>query len=198
MRATFHVTDLESWRWYNLMESRTKDEFIGGLLRTEPPNEKMLMGTAWHSILENPPDVIDTVERDGFTFIVECDGEIILPQIREIRATKEYDVDGCTVTLTGGCDGITAYEVGDHKLTFRPNPENYMDSYQWRAYLDIYNADIFKYFIYHGYQKGNTVTIKDYSTMNMYRYPRMVDDLLVGVRGLLGFVKEYVPELINA
>lgn len=197
MKTTLHVTDLEQWRWYNLMEAKTKEDLVGSLLRTEPPNDKMMMGTAWHSILENPPDVIDEVEKDGFVFKVECDGEIFLPQVREIRATKDYVVDDCVVTLTGGCDGITAYEVGDHKLTFRPNPENYLESYQWRAYLDIYDADVFKYFIYHGVQKGKTVSIKDFSTMKMYRYPNMFEDIMVGVRGLLGFVNDHVPELIK-
>lgn len=191
-----HVTDLDSFQWYKKIESMTKDEMIGRLLRTEPPNEKMRMGTAFHSILENPPDELDVVEKDGYTFIIECDAEITIPQIREIRAKKTYTVDNVDVTLTGGCDGITANKISDHKLTFRPNPENYFDSYQWRAYLDIYNADIFEYLIYHGNAKGNNVKIKDVSTMSLYRYPGMVDDLKAGIAELLEFVRAYVPEIL--
>jgi hypothetical protein len=191
-----HVTDLDSWRWYHIIEDRTENEFISGLLRLEPANEKMLMGTAWHSILENPPDEISKIKKNGFTFICDIDAEVVLPQVREIRAQKVYEVDGYAVTLTGGCDGITGNKIVDHKLTFNPNVDNYLDAYQWRAYLDIYNADVFEYRIYHGYQSGMNVTIKDYSTLRVCRYPTMVDDLLVGVRGLLRFVVDRVPQMI--
>ena len=197
MKTQFQVTDLDGWLWYNRIEDMTKEELIGRLLRTEPANEKMLMGTAWHSVLENPPDELTTIEKDGFTFQVECNAEIILPQVREVRANKTYFVDGVEVTLTGKVDGITGNEIDDHKLTFNSNPENYMESYQWRAYLDIFNADVFKYIVYSAYDNG-VITIRDIYPMKVYRYPQMIADLESGIRDLLGFVKEHVPEMIKA
>jgi hypothetical protein len=194
---TLHCTDLDGWVWYNRLDSMTKDEFIGRLLRTDPPNFKMLAGTAFHSIMENPPDLISTINKDGFTFIVDCDVEIQLPQVREIRANKTYFVNGVYVTLTGGTDGITGNRVDDHKLTFDPKPENYFDSYQWRAYLDIYNADMFKYILYHGVEDGNTITIKDVSTMFMYRYPNMQNDLMYKISELLLFTRDNIPGMIK-
>lgn len=196
VRATFHVTDLDSMIWYRKIESMTIDEMRGRLLRTEPPNERMKMGTAFHSILEDPPEIIETIEKDGYIFKIECDAEIILPQIREIRASKVYLINGVLVTLTGGTDGITGNKISDHKLTFKENPETYFESYQWRAYLDIYNADRFDYIIYTAKQNGNEITIKNISTLPMYRYPRMENDLRQGIRDLLEFAKEHVPELI--
>lgn len=196
-KLTLHCTDLDSWLWFQKIESMPTEELIGRLKRTEPPNDNMRRGTAWHSILEDPPETIDVVEKDGFIFKVECDASIILPQVSEIRGVKQYDVDGVNVTLTGGCDGITGNKIDDHKLTFRPNPENYTDSYQWRAYLDIFNADVFEYYIYHGVEKNNEVIIKDISSMKMYRYPDMVDYLMGGMRELVGFIKSNAPELIR-
>lgn len=190
----FHVTDLDQMIWYRKIESMTKEDLVGRLLRTEPANDQMKMGTAWHDILENPPsDSLSEAESGGFTFKVECDGEIILPQIREIRAEKTYTIGNDKVTLAGKCDGITGNKVTDHKLTFRPNPETYFDSYQWRAYLDIFNADVFEYIIYHGAKKKPGVVIKDVSTLTMYRYPGMVKDLESGIRELVQFAKEYLP-----
>jgi hypothetical protein len=197
MELTLHVTDLDGWVWFKRIESMSIEDMRGRLLRTEPPNEKMKMGTAFHSVLENPPDEIDIIEKDGYTFKIDCDAEIMLPQIREVRQTKTYSVSGADVTLTGKTDGITGNKVIDHKLTFNPNPETYFDSYQWRAYLDIYNADVFEYYIYSAKEKKGVVTICDVSTMPMYRYPAMVDDLVGGIAELLEFIRNHVPEMIT-
>jgi hypothetical protein len=187
-----HVTDLDSYQWYKRIESMTKDEMVKRLNRTSEPNERMQIGTAWHDILENPPDSIDEIERGGYKFKVDCDKTITLPQIREIRATKTYTIGEQKVTLTGKCDGITGLLVDDHKLTFKPNLETYFDSYQWRAYLDIFSADIFEYLIYPARQKNKEITIKDVVKLRMYRYPGMHDDVVSGIRELVQFINEHV------
>ncbi len=191
----FHVTDLDALVWYHKTESMTVGDVLGRLLRTEEPNELMLKGTAWHSILEGPPETIDAIERNGFAFRVDCDAEISLPQIREIRGEKDYTIDGKAVTLTGGCDGISGNKVTDHKLTFRPNPETYFESFQWRAYLDIFNADIFEYIIYSARDRKDETIIYDISPMLMYRYPEMERDLEQGIRNLVGFCQIHMPNL---
>lgn len=199
MKAHFTATDLDAMIWYRRLEDMTAEDLCKRIMRTGEVNDKMLMGTAFHSILESPPaSLIDKVERDGFVFLVDCDAEVMFPQVREIRASKKYRVDGVDVTLSGGCDGITGVVVSDHKLTFNPNPENYTESYQWRAYLDIFNADVFEYVIYHGKQDENTATIRDVSTMRMYRYPLMYADVCHGISELLCFVREHLPERITA
>lgn len=189
-----HVTSLDSLIWFNKLEDMTLDEMRSRLLRTGEANEKMAMGTAWHSILENPPDELSTIEKDGYKFIIECDAEITLPQTREIRATKKYLIDGEEIILSGGCDGITGVKITDHKLTFRENLETYFDSYQWRAYLDIFNASVFEYWLYSATQKGNEIIINNISSIKMYRYPEMVKDLEEGIYNLVQFIKRYVPE----
>jgi len=164
------------------------------ILGTGTPNDAMLKGSAWHAVLENPPDTIDTIEMNGFRFKVECDSTIALPQVREIRASKEYLVDGAIVTLTGCIDGISGNKVDDHKLTFKPDPETYLESFQWRAYLDIYGADVFEYYIYSATEEDRVIVIRDISTLKLYRYPEMEDDLKEGIRDLLRFCKDHVPE----
>lgn len=195
--ALFHVTDLDSIVWFHKIETMTVADVIERLLRTAEPNDKMRMGTAWHSILETPPDSIDKVERDGFTFKVDCEASILLPQVREIRAEKTYRIDDLDITLTGGCDGISAKKVSDHKLTFRPNPETYFESPQWRAYLDIYGADVFEYIIYSAKEQKGEVVIYDVSPMTMYRYPELEGDLERSIRGLVDFCKDHIPELLQ-
>lgn len=192
-----HVTDLDQLLWFRRIESMTTEELVSRLRREAPPNRAMAMGTAWHAILENPPaDELITVERGGFTFLIECDAEIALSQIREIRAEKTYMVDGVPVTLTGGCDGITGNVVTDHKLTARPDPEKYLDSYQWRAYLDIYGADVFEYILYQALDQDakGQVIIKDVLPFRFYRYPGMESDLMMGIHQFVEFARVHLPE----
>lgn len=188
------VTDLDQILWYNKIESMTTESLVSRLMRTEPPNEKMFIGTAFHAVLETCAGDIESVSCGEYNFTVTCDASIEMPQIKEIRASKEYYVDGEIIRLSGKCDGATGNKITDHKLTFRPNPETYFDSYQWRAYLDIFNADSFEYMIYSANQKDKEIEIYDVSKLSMYRYPGMVDDLIIGIRNFVEFVKENAPE----
>lgn len=195
MKAAFTATDLDGMLWYRRLDNMTAQEMAARIRREGPANDKMRIGTAWHSMLENPPaDTLDVVELDGFVFRIECDGDIVLPQVREIRASKEYLIDNITVTLSGGCDGIDGNRVTDHKLTFNPQPENYLESLQWRAYLDIFNADTFRYYLYHAQEKGRDIIIKEVSSLMVYRYPGMEADLCRGIYDLVQFAKEFTPE----
>ena len=196
--VTLHVTDLDSFAWYLKLNSVSDEQMKRQLLRREPANERMNIGTAWHSVMEEiSSDQILEAEKNGYVFRVDCDCEVILPQIYEIRAKKDYDIDGYTVTLSGKTDGISGNKITDHKLTFNPHPENYFEAYQWRAYLDIFNADSFEYIIYAAKQNGRKITIYDVDKMTMYRYPGMEKDIEKGIRDLLGFIKERVPEMIK-
>lgn len=193
-----HVTDLDGYLWYQKIEKMTAEELRDRILRKSPPNDRMMMGTAWHSILENPPSYdIKEVEKDGYTFTVDCDATILMPQIVEIRAHKTYHIGGYDVTLTGKVDGITGNMINDHKLTFRHDVENYFDSYQWRAYLDIFNADYFTYYIYAAKEKDKHVTITDISSFTVYRYPGMVVDLENGINNMVQFIKTQIPEMLS-
>lgn len=193
-----YVTDLDQLMWYRRIEDMTLDEICSRLRHESTPNRAMEMGTAWHSVLENPPsDEIEVVKQDGFVFMVETDAEIELPQVREIRTEKTYAVDGVLLTLSGRVDGITGNKITDHKLTARPDPEGYQNSYQWKAYLDMFEADQFEYILYHGTERDSVVTIRDISPFRMYRYPGMADDLLAGIRDYVGFVRRWLPELFT-
>lgn len=192
-----HCTDLDGWRWYNRIEDMTKDEFVGRLKRTAPANDKMKMGTAWHAVLENPPEAIDSVKCGDFVFRVECESKVVLPQIREVRACKYYKVGDVDVKLTGKVDGITGNVVYDHKLTFGANPENYTDAYQWRAYLDIFESYKFVYVIYDAIEKDGEIVIRNIDTMPMFRYPGMAQDLKAGITELVDFIGDNCPEMIK-
>lgn len=192
------VTSLDQLLWWHRIEDMTTEELVRRLRKEEPPNRAMQLGTAFHSILEHPPsDSLDMVEQDGFIFSFEVDAEIELPPMSELLAEATYDVDGIPVTLRGKCDGLHGNVVTDHKLTAKPDPATYFSSYQWRAYLDIFEADTFEYVLYHAKDEGDTVRILNVETFRLYRYPGMRGDLLLGIREYVDFVREHMPEVLE-
>lgn len=192
------VTQLDQLIWFRRLEDMTVDELAARLMGRPEPSRQMEAGTAWHSVLENPPsEPLSAITCNGFHFVIECDAEITLPQVREIRAARAYQVGGVEVRLSGGCDGISGNVVTDHKLTARPDPENYLNSYQWRAYLDIFGADVFEYILYAAKDDGDVIRIRDVAPFRFYRYPGMSDDLMRGIRDYVEFCRDYLPEKLQ-
>jgi hypothetical protein len=188
------ASDLDQLTWFRRIDDMTLADLVARFRRESPPSEAMDRGIAFHKVMEHPPDEISTISMDGFTFRFTCDDVITLPQVREIKATKDYHIAGVDVTLVGVVDGISGNVVTDHKLTERPDPETYLTSYQWRAYLDIFNADIFTYHLYHAKANGRDVEIKSVDTFSFYRYPEMEADLLAGIAEFVEFAKDHLPE----
>ena len=54
MKASFTVTDLDAMVWFRRMEDMETEELVARLRRQSVPNAKMMMGTAFHAVLENP------------------------------------------------------------------------------------------------------------------------------------------------
>lgn len=193
MRIT--PTELDQLVWFKRLEDMTLQDLVSRLRREAPANRAMEIGTAWHSVLEDPPlEGISIIEHQGYTFVVDCDAEVSMPQVREIRSASTYNVDGVSVTLEGGVDGITGNVITDHKLTARPDPEKYFDSMQWRAYMDIYGADVFEYVLYHAKDEGERIIIRDVQRFRLYRYPEMRDDLMTALREFVEFARAHLPE----
>ena len=97
-------------------------------------------------------------------------------------------------------DGLDGRAVYDQKLTEKWDAEKYLDSLQWRAYLDVFDAHAFTYDVFVGrYDRDDAyVTIADYHSMTFYRYPNLAADVERAVRDLAGVIKDYAPELVTA
>lgn len=198
-KCRISTTDLDQLTWFRRIEAMTVEELVGRLWHKSATNEKMRVGTAWHEIMEDPPNKIEKISRSGYHFHVKCDAEVILPEIREIKATKIYLLDDIEVTLVGKVDGITGSKITDNKVTFRaPSMENYMESFQWKAYLDIFAGNIFEYVIYQGsILKNKRVNINHIQKLLLYKYPGMRKDLVAGIHDLLTFYKQHMPDKIR-
>jgi hypothetical protein len=117
-------------------------ELIARLKHLMPSSEAMEAGTALHKALElAEPASSKGFEADGFTFSFETDAEIDLPPSARSRRPATTSSTTCVVTLVGKVDAIHGKRIDDHKFTAKFDPDRYLDSYQWRLYLEVFDAD---------------------------------------------------------
>lgn len=102
----------------------------------------------------------------------------------EFRGYKDYG----RAIVTGCADMIDGIEIPDIKTKFStPSDADYINSCQWRYYLDIFGADVFHFdlFVFNGYKKeehgydvrGLELT-RHTPPITCYRYPEMENDNL--------------------
>jgi hypothetical protein len=154
-------------------------EGIGWLYNSifaDESTEAMSRGTAFHKALETATEGdYHTVQADGYTFAFTCDAEIILPETREIRHSKDYG----GIIVSGQCDGIEGRVIMDHKTVQQFDAEYHLGGWQHRFYLDIFEADRFDWHIWTvGQIKDQPMAyeVYEYHLMSQYRYPNLGAD----------------------
>lgn len=193
------VTDLESFRYWKANEDATLEDLLIRLRHEEPPTPAMEAGRAFAKLMETAPlgDMASTWV-DGWQFTFALDADVELPQHREVKTEMVFDTPSGPVTLVAKADGVDGRVVHDQKLTERWDPEKYLDSWQWRAYLLMFDADSFVYDVFEGKYDGRTVTVRDYHRMAFYSYPAMEADVQRAVAELAEAVKRRLPERVTA
>jgi hypothetical protein len=194
------VSDLDQLRYYKDSEMELSD-LLARLRRETPPTREMQAGTALHKFLdlsENGGD-IEQIDVDGFRFRFELDGEIALPQIRELKALKEYDINGQAVTLVGKVDALNGLTVYDHKLSASFDAERYTDALQWRAYLVIFGAKQFTYNVFVGGEEAKTGEwkIREFHQVSFYTYPGIERDILKAVTEYVQFANQHLVQAVS-
>lgn len=169
----YRVSFVEKWRqWMTDEEAELADLF------DDTESKPMRVGTAFHKALEMAdPGEYSTLEADGYTFAIPGDCEIDAGAFRELRACKTYMVDGKPITITGKVDNIDGLLVMDHKTTARFDPERYMAGCQWMLYLDIFEADIFRWNVFELEPLADEAfSVRATHRLEQCRYPSLGDD----------------------
>lgn len=188
----FRVSEVESFRQWRDDEEADIDVLVSRLRGLEPPSEAMMAGMAFHRALELA-DVgeADELEANGYRFLIECNMSLALPQIRELRASKDYG----DITITGQVDALHALRVEDHKTTGRFDPDRYIGGYQWRYYLDIFGASIFRWNVFEIAEvRTGVYSVFAHHTLEQYRYPGMHADCARLANELREFAMLMLPE----
>ena len=191
------VTDLDQYLYWLSMEDVGSEWLIDRLTIFEP-SPAMAAGSAFHKLMEEIEQMesslaVDhrSVVSDGvtYTFKFQGDAEIIAPAIRELKIEKEISPG---VVLVGKIDGMDGGTVIDYKLTERLDAERYADSYQWRAYLALFEVNTFEYSVFEGSpDRGRTLdyTVYAHHRLRFYAYKGMREDVERLVQNLALFVR---------
>lgn len=158
------VTNIEKFRRYLAEASPydTQQAVIDGLLGRFEGNPKTVTGSAYHKLIENPyHPSIKGMEIGGYEYVVV--DNIAFPEeaalqgvayyrkhplmVYEVDVKKPYHTSYGPVLVSGRVDGLEGKRVNDTKTKFRPVDDlsEYLDSVQWRYYLDILGCDLFHY-----------------------------------------------------
>lgn len=190
------ATDIDQLRYYNDADEMELAELIARLKHLMPSSEAMEAGTALHAALEHAePGDHKGFTHDGFTFSFEADAAIDLPAIREMKATRDYIVDDVVVTLVGKVDAMHGLRIDDHKFTAKFDADRYWSSYQWRIYLEIFQADEFRWNIFEAIESApRNYLIRNVHKLTHRRYPGMGEDVERAVREFVLFARDHLPE----
>jgi hypothetical protein len=183
------ITIIEAFRlWRDTGDWMDLRDLEATIMRATVPNEKMLRGIAFHSVLERPVSETPFAEkqyrvasRDGsedFVFAGEGMDRVLelWPKLPAPEVKSTFDVDG--ITVVGVADALEGVTVWEAKCTEKIDVEKYHDSFQWRALLKLYNARVARYVLAQGRDCGNRfIVIDSVLPMTQYRYPRMEDDI---------------------
>ena len=159
--------------------------------------EAMAKGTAFHKFLEHAQaGGTELVTVDGYTFAFTGDFNIYLPQMREWRKGKDYG----GITVSGQCDAIEHRTIYDHKTTERFDAESYLDSWQHRFYLDIFDADRFVWNVWemNELDKPKAYGVHHLHQLTQYRYPKLTADCTDLALEFAEFARKHIPQLEQA
>lgn len=184
------VSNLEAFRYWRGAEDQTVEDLIERLT-SFTPTPQMLAGTAFHAALEQAPyGEHDQLSANGYAFILP-EGTLALPQVRELRASKAYG----PLVVSGCADIVVGRRVEDHKTTARFDAERYLSGYQWRFYLDIFDADVFRWNVFEiRNTKGLIYEVADMQTLETYRYPGMHEDCAQLAADFYEFARVHLPD----
>lgn len=197
----FRVSEVESFRQWATDDEAELSDLMDRLTGANRPSDVMLAGTAFHKALEDAQDgEVDVLQANGYTFEFLTDADLSIPDIRELRASRTYMVDGQPITISGQVDALEGKRVEDHKTTGRFDPERYLNGYQWRLYLEIFGADQFRWNVFEIAPTTDPAhwDVRAAHTLEQFRYPTMPADCEKLVTAFARFVREHLPERCGA
>lgn len=217
MTYAVSVTVLEKFRRFmvGLTSFDTEQSLLDAITGKFQPTEKVIIGRAFHAILEKcelqePAEVT----YEGITFspeqmAVALDYKKEHPHmVSEVPTKKLYTSKYFDILVTGRADIVEGQFIRDAKSKFMaPSVKEYIDSSQWKFYLDMFNSPAFYYdlfeiqnFRYIVNGRLPDVTIQPYEPLECLPYMGMKDDLNTLVTDFARYmtIKEYTNLLRTA
>lgn len=193
------VTQLEKFRRFrdDVSSYDTEDSVIETLSGVFKGNEYTQIGTAFHKIIEDGEALYIgndefKLQSDVTVFMNKQQVDIALSYrnsltdaFHEIRLDKNYHTPFFDANVTGCSDIIIGNIIHDIKTKYStPQQQEYIDSCQWRFYLEIFELDQFVFDIFQlkGYDKEKhsldvrQLTMIQHEPIPCLRYSEMEND----------------------
>jgi hypothetical protein len=175
MSQVFRVSHLAQFAHWKEDDESDVGWLVNSIISNEE-TEAMRKGTAFHKYLEHAKSGdMEEFSVDGYRFVFTADIEISLPVMREMRRSKDYG----GIIVSGQCDGIVGAVVYDHKTTERFDAEKYLEGWQHKFYLDIFNANQFTWLVWEmkEIEEGSKAyEVFGLHQLTQYRYPGMYEE----------------------
>jgi hypothetical protein len=188
MRVSVSKLDLyASWK-------QREDQSLADLVKMltdNTPTEAMLRGRAFAKAVERA-EVGESpyLVQDGYTFAFT--GDFTVEHFPRREESREKDYGG--IIVSSRCDRVLGNLIVDDKTTERFDAENYLESWQWKFYLDIFAAD---QFVWNAWEMNELDTPKAYGVhhlhrLHQYRYPALEADCTALAQEYRNFAERYL------
>lgn len=167
------------------------------------PSEDMDRGTALHAIMESPHHAIVNHELDTLSHVVNgvpyvFDAEDVdglrsyfnRKGMWEVPFINLYRIDGTLVQMRGRLDFIYGRSIIDLKTTDSDiDATKYMDSLQWKCYVDAVGADALTYVVARLVWDADRYRIRDKRAITMRTYDGITNDVEQSIYECLTFMR---------
>ena len=184
------VTQLDGFQYF-LNSDLSEADYIQRLSTFED-NRPMKIGRGFESIITSEPNQYDKFghyEIDG----IKYSNQLIqkgFDRLKDLNAVKQVKIvsEVAGVNLVGVADLLYGNIIADIKTTANYSFAKYYDSWQWKAYLTLFELDIFKYFVFE-INDSDIVELKEFHLVNCFRYALMESELNVLVSEFKDFIQ---------
>jgi hypothetical protein len=203
------ATLVDSYNYWLKNEYAKEESLIDSIKGIYRPGWQAEHGKGLHYIFEDAPDAHrsedgKTYTANGVTFqaedIEECLKYVDRSGANEVKVTGEYDA-GEPVTVVTKADQLLNAKIVEYKSKWSPfDMEAYVESYQWKFYLENFGANECRYKVFcFDKSKSGVVKLKSIEEFSCYRYQGMRRDLEDILRQFVGYVnmkglREYLDE----
>jgi hypothetical protein len=152
----------------------------------DPPNWRMEAGTAWHACLERPDLTYrfgaDSHQYGQYTFAgeaVKAALDVLGPGLWEVPGSRVFHTEAGPVEVTCTADHVRGLVIQDQKTKFSPaDPADYEDALQWRFYLAVHGARVFRYNLweFRDPDPAGFCELKGLLSFNFWHYPGLDDE----------------------
>jgi len=134
-----NVTQLTTFDLYLRSDWFDTQKLIDDLTTPFEGNELTTFGTNFHNYLENPnfdTNYSSQIIAEAFNYRLKHRN--LISEIPTFKIYKDFKV-------TARIDGIDGIVIHEHKTSNKDRLDSYIESAQWRFYLDIMASDQFQY-----------------------------------------------------